>query len=410
MRIPRIAPHDARCGLSSVLPPSCSCTSNRHQWFGGDEWFILTDRGLTAGPGHLGLFEPHYEHWTTVPILAYRALYSLVGLHSYVPYIALVIVVHLATVVLLWHVMVRSEIDPWVALCFVAVFSVLGTGSRTSRTRGRSRWSRRSRSGLAAILVVPGVGSVRAAGTRSRRRLMTVAMMCSGVALPMLAQRRAGRARAARLAGGGGDRQRSRGRLRDLVPRLRSRRPCRRGRSARARPPFRLGRDHRRARRRGASRDARRRRRGRGRSPGSPCSSSVVRSIETLTGSRWRSRSVRSRSLPAPDTGAATSSGPTPPSPGYAYVTIAFVLPLVALAAQSVVPRERVATRRARCCSPSCSSSRRSASSTIRRTWPDRARTATGARCWPPRSSCGKGGSSCCKRPLERIRASGDGR
>ncbi len=158
---------------------------NRHQWFGGDEWFILTDRGITAGPGHKGLFEPHYEHWTTVPILAYRALYSLVGLHSYVPYIALVIIVHLATVVLLWHVMVRSKIDPWVALCFVTVFAVLGTGYEDLTNGWQVTLIAPLALGLAAILVVPESGPL---GGRDAvaAAFMTVAMMCSGVALPML--------------------------------------------------------------------------------------------------------------------------------------------------------------------------------------------------------------------------------
>ena len=68
---------------------------NRDMWFGGDEWFVLTDRGITAGAGHQGALEPFNEHWTTLPILAFRALYSIVGLHSYWPYVALVIVAHL---------------------------------------------------------------------------------------------------------------------------------------------------------------------------------------------------------------------------------------------------------------------------------------------------------------------------
>ena len=158
---------------------------NRHQWFGGDEWFILTHRGLTAGPGHQGLFEPHYEHWTTVPILAFRALYSIVGLHSYIPYIALVIVAHLAAVVLLWHVMVRSRIDAWVALCFVTVFAVLGTGFENLENAWQVTLVAPLALGLAAILVVPESGpfvvrDVIAAG------FMTIAMMCSGVVLPML--------------------------------------------------------------------------------------------------------------------------------------------------------------------------------------------------------------------------------
>jgi hypothetical protein len=158
---------------------------NRHSWFGGDEWFILTDRGLTAGPGHRGLFEPHYEHWVTVPILAFRALYSTVGLHSYVPYIALVIVVHLATVVLLWYVMVRSRIDAWVALCFVAVFAVLGTGFENLENAWQVTLVAPLALGLAAILVMPESGAFTRRDAIAAA-FMTIAMMCSGVALPML--------------------------------------------------------------------------------------------------------------------------------------------------------------------------------------------------------------------------------
>ena len=235
---------------------------NRHQWFGGDEWFILTDRGLTAGPGHQGLFEPHYEHWTTVPILAFRALYSVVGLHSYVPYIALVIVAHLATVVLLWHVMVRSRIDAWVALCFVTVFAVLGTGFENLKNAWQVTLVAPLALGLAAILVVP------ESGPFTRRDViaaafMTVAMMCSGVGLPMLVAVALVAFVRTRLAGGDRDRGGSGGGVRGLVPRVRPRQPgsrrCRAPRGA----AVRLGRDHRRARRRGPPRGDRRRRRGR---------------------------------------------------------------------------------------------------------------------------------------------------
>ena len=174
---------------------------NRHQWFGGDEWFILTDRGLTAGPGHQGLFEPHYEHWTTVPILAFRALYSIVGLHSYVPYIALVIVAHLAAVVLLWHVMVRSRIDAWVALCFVTVFAVLGTGFENLENAWQVTLVAPLALGLAAILVVPESGPLRRAG-RDRGRVHDDRDDVLRCRAPDAPRGRAHRVRATRMARG----------------------------------------------------------------------------------------------------------------------------------------------------------------------------------------------------------------
>ena len=101
------------------------------------------------------------------------------------PYIALVIVVHLATVVLLWHVMVRSKVDPWVALCFVTVFAVLGTGYENLTNAWQVTLVAPLALGLAAILVVPESGPF-AGRDAVAAAFMTIAMMCSGVALPML--------------------------------------------------------------------------------------------------------------------------------------------------------------------------------------------------------------------------------
>lgn len=158
---------------------------NRNSWFGGDEWSILTDRGLTAGPGHQGLFEPHYEHWTTLPILAFRALYAMLGVHSYWPYIALVIIAHLTLVVLLWHVMIRARVDSWVATCACAVFAVLGTGFENLTSAWQVTLVAPLALGLGALLVVPESGPFTGRDAIAAA-LMTAAMTCSGVALPML--------------------------------------------------------------------------------------------------------------------------------------------------------------------------------------------------------------------------------
>jgi hypothetical protein len=160
--------------------------ANRDSWFGGDEWFIITDRGLTSGPGHLGLFEPHYEHWTTIPILAYRALYAVVGLHSYWPYIALALAMHLVVVVLLWNVMVRSRIDAWIATCACAVFAVAGTGFENVLNAWQVTLIAPLALGLGAILIAPTAGDRFTGRDAIAALFMSVAVMCSGVALPML--------------------------------------------------------------------------------------------------------------------------------------------------------------------------------------------------------------------------------
>src|SRR5262249_16118581 len=71
----------------------------RHQWFFLDEWDFLA--GRTAG--NLGdLFRPHNDgHWSTLPILAYRANWQLFGLRTYTPYLALTVATHLTIAALL---------------------------------------------------------------------------------------------------------------------------------------------------------------------------------------------------------------------------------------------------------------------------------------------------------------------
>jgi hypothetical protein len=104
---------------------------DNRQWFTGDEFYILGYRGLTAPRDGFGLLEPHFEHWATVPVLLYRALFAGFGLRSYWPYLIALFVVHLAIVVMLWHVMVRAAVDAWVATAACAVFAVIGVGFET---------------------------------------------------------------------------------------------------------------------------------------------------------------------------------------------------------------------------------------------------------------------------------------
>ena len=98
---------------------------NRNQWFFGDEWEFFANR--MSGWGRV-LLEPHNEHWSTAPILAYRAVYAAFGLRSYLPYVAVLVVLHLAAAHFLWRVMNRVGVAPLVSTGLAAVFAVLGSG------------------------------------------------------------------------------------------------------------------------------------------------------------------------------------------------------------------------------------------------------------------------------------------
>ena len=83
--------------------------AGRLEWFYLDEWDFLAQRKAT----NLGdLFRPHNEHWTTVPILFYRALYFFFGLREYFPYRLVVVVFYLVGAALLYVVILRGGSAP----------------------------------------------------------------------------------------------------------------------------------------------------------------------------------------------------------------------------------------------------------------------------------------------------------
>jgi len=154
-------------------------------WFGGDDWLILLDRRVSPGPGQLGLFEPHNEHWSTVPILVFRAFDALFGVREYWPYVLLLVVVHLVIVVLLWHVMVRSAIDPWLALGMVAITAIPGPGFENLTNVWQVQLISPLAFGLGALLLLPERGPL---GWRDgvASILLTIGMACSGLGITML--------------------------------------------------------------------------------------------------------------------------------------------------------------------------------------------------------------------------------
>jgi hypothetical protein len=95
------------------------------RWFFQDEWdFLVTRRASSLHD----LLRPHNEHWSTLPVLVYRGLYAILGLHSYYPYQAVVVALHLTAVVLVWVVMGRSGVRPWIATATAATLILFGSG------------------------------------------------------------------------------------------------------------------------------------------------------------------------------------------------------------------------------------------------------------------------------------------
>ncbi len=157
---------------------------NRDQWFFNDEWDFITDRGI-AGGAELHLFVPHNEHWSTIPILIYRAIFSIFGLKAYLPYIVPLIALHLLVVHLLWRLMLRVGVNEWIAVATTAAFGVFGAGSENLLWAFQIGFVGSIAAGLVEVYLVDQDDTLR-------RRVLAyaaglAALMCSGLGVLMVA-------------------------------------------------------------------------------------------------------------------------------------------------------------------------------------------------------------------------------
>jgi len=100
---------------------------DRNLWFFGDEWDFLTRRGLHGA--YFSIWAPHNEHWSVLPILLWRGIFSLEHLSSYWPYLVPLLLANVLVVHLLWRRCLREGADPWVATALALLFALLGAGA-----------------------------------------------------------------------------------------------------------------------------------------------------------------------------------------------------------------------------------------------------------------------------------------
>jgi hypothetical protein len=157
---------------------------NRNQWFAGDEWHVIVNNGLGSSPQRASDFAPHFEHWATLPVIANRALFAVFELHTYVPYVGLLIVVILAVTHMLWRFLLRVGVATPYATAVALVFAVLAVGWENRATAWQVSIIAPVGLGLGALLVMPERGPY---GRRdlAASLLLVVGLMCSGVGITM---------------------------------------------------------------------------------------------------------------------------------------------------------------------------------------------------------------------------------
>jgi hypothetical protein len=150
---------------------------SRNYTFYFDEWtFILTAPDWTWTT----YLQPHNEHPSILFRLLYAALLNTVGLRSYVPYMAVLLALHAANVVLLFQV-VRQRAGDLVAMGSAALLMVLGAGWENLLWAFQMAWLASIACGLSMLLALQPPPTARRLGLAVG--LATASLMFSGIGL-----------------------------------------------------------------------------------------------------------------------------------------------------------------------------------------------------------------------------------
>jgi hypothetical protein len=160
--------------------------ATRDQWFDADEWNLLVRRRLIGSEEFLGIWDPHNKHWVTLPVLAYRLLFTMFGVRTYLPYLLLLLVLHLAVAHLLWCLLLRLRVEGLLATAAAAIFALAGAGWQNVTNGFQITFVGALLFGLGAVLVV------HDRDMTPRRYgwvwlLLVASLMCSGLGVTMVA-------------------------------------------------------------------------------------------------------------------------------------------------------------------------------------------------------------------------------
>jgi hypothetical protein len=149
----------------------------RYTTFYFDEWTFIVDRRewtLNA------LMRPHNEHWALVPAIAYKLLFSTIGLRSYLPYLLVLMAVHVAAASSV-YVLMRRLNGQLPALAAGTLVLFLGTGDDNLFWAFQMGFAGAAAAGAWAIVLLI-TSTTRRAGVAAAA-LLTVAVATQGSSL-----------------------------------------------------------------------------------------------------------------------------------------------------------------------------------------------------------------------------------
>ncbi|MEX2322699.1 MAG: hypothetical protein WEA29_02860 [Acidimicrobiia bacterium] len=182
-RLPRTRSGYRLITIAAIVGSLVTLYLGRNLWFFGDEFAFILDRSATS---LADLMRPHNEHWSIVPILVYRSIFSVVSLSSYLPYLGALAVIN-ASIGTLAGVILRKAGAPLGVAALVALgVTVLGAGAENLVWAFQIGFTLSLATALAVVLVL-------GFGDRSRREdwlaasLLVLGVASSGIGFAGLA-------------------------------------------------------------------------------------------------------------------------------------------------------------------------------------------------------------------------------
>lgn len=159
---------------------------DRKLWFFGDEWDFVVNRSVFTSPSSAhGVWFPHNEHWSTLPVLLWRGLYNIFHLGSYWPYLMALFIAAAGVMHLTWRLCLSSGSGPWLASLAVAVLGFLGAGAEDLAWAFQIGFVGSVLFGLVAWQLLSG-GAPRAATDMGASVALLASLMCSTIGDSML--------------------------------------------------------------------------------------------------------------------------------------------------------------------------------------------------------------------------------
>jgi hypothetical protein len=164
-------------GVLGALAFAVLFYAGRNGTFYNDEWYFVEIEGL-------GTFEdwmrPWGAHWVMVPMILWRSVFAVVGLGSYLPYLALLVLLHVLAATALF-ILVRRASGDLFALCASAVFLFLGSAYHNLFWAFQSAFVISTAAGLWALVAFER-GDRR--GAVAGAALLLVSLASSGMGVP----------------------------------------------------------------------------------------------------------------------------------------------------------------------------------------------------------------------------------